>query len=99
MNKDVEKVIAENQGLFNKYRADKPWVKLIPPETAAEKYVGGTLENWYIVGLSVTGDLFGDDRWSDGQQVTTSYVVNLDVDKGYLETRNTVYGLGKKRGS
>lgn len=62
-----------------------------------EKRNGGLLKNVYTQGpinfLRVTGELYGDSRWSDGTTITTSNVIKLDLEKGILETRNTIYTL------
>lgn len=58
---------------------------------------GGLLKNAYTQGpinfLRVTGELYGDTRWKDGTTVTTSNVIKFDLEKGILETRNTIYTL------
>lgn len=77
-----------------------PWAHLIPPELD-NKYKGGILESWSINRSGgVGGFIYDDDRWREGSWINTSYVVNIVYDEekeeGYLETRNTIYGLGKK---
>ena len=62
-----------------------------------EKRNGGLLKNAYAQGpinyLRVTGELYGDTRWKDGTTITTSNVIKLDLEKGVLETRNTIYKI------
>lgn len=63
---------------------------------------GGRLENWVInthsrngfVYVTLSGNLHDDpqDRWPEGQWVTTSYIVRWRGSK--VETRNTIYALG-----
>lgn len=75
----------------------KPWVKQIQPESS-DKPLGGRLESWLVSGVQVKGYLRDDpmNRWKDDSFITTSYVVELNEEEGYLETRNTRYDLGEK---
>lgn len=63
------------------------------------------LENWevypYFPGsqsevLVAEGDIYNDKRWPDGTHIYTSAVKNLADDETSLQTRNTLYQLGKK---
>jgi hypothetical protein len=69
------------------------------------KREGGTLHNWRVVKPYYTddddrsvvmGDITGDSRFDDGDEVTTTRIIEIFEDK-YLETKNTYYKLGKKR--
>ena len=65
------------------------------------------LENWSIVTvplnpyqapelikMRLSGEVYGDTRFDDGAQVTTSSVVALDTVKKVASTNNTEYKLG-----
>lgn len=95
---ECEKAIQENPERFKSFVGDRSWIKQIPPEKH-DKPVGGRLENWYKNGAVVNGTIYDDPRkyFSDGQFIHTSYIVHIDVDKGYLETRNTLYVLGEPK--
>lgn len=63
----------------------------------------GTLENWRLVDWCkskgdqvVCGWLYGDDRFEDGTEIRTSGIVKLDRENNTLETRNSIYKLGKE---
>jgi hypothetical protein len=67
------------------------------------KRIGGLLEDWsyhcwdksqelYVVYANV----YGDTDWEEGFYIRTSAVVKLDEENSVLETRNTIYKLGKK---
>ena len=65
--------------------------------------VTGLLENWYPFGYAIAGEIHGDKnkRFDDGTTIRTSTVqgdmTNLkEGDK--IETRNSTYLLGKKKG-
>jgi hypothetical protein len=72
-------------------------------KTREQKRVGGTLENWALfkwwgsahAGYVICGDVFGDSGWRDGDDLRTSLIVNIDVEKNEAETLNTIYKLGK----
>ena len=70
----------------------------------SDKKYGGKLENWKVVDWCnslgetvVYGKLYNDPagRFPDGEVVRTSYVVKLDYENNKLETKNTIYDLGK----
>lgn len=54
------------------------------------------LENWSEYGKCVVGEIFGDNRFPDGSFITTSEVKTLDREAKTLQTRNTLYELGKE---
>lgn len=93
-----EKAIQENPERFKSFVGDRSWVKQIPPEKQ-DKPIGGRLENWYKNGAVVNGFIYEDPRnyFRDGEFIHTSYIVSIDTTKGYLETRNTIYMLGKPK--
>lgn len=57
------------------------------------------IENWYVVVKRIHGDAYGHPRFDDGTAVVTSVIENKsktpykEGDK--VETRNTLYTLGK----
>jgi hypothetical protein len=51
------------------------------------------LENWTRVGNMFYGNVYEHPRFIPGYQIHTSYVVSVEGDR--LETRNTIYTLGK----
>ncbi len=50
------------------------------------------IENWDIIEQNgqeiLTGNVYGDDRYHDGDKIRTSVVT-------HIETKNTIYQLGK----
>jgi len=70
-----------------------------------------TIENWAVVQRAVTlsalnygelqpgkhlmGKVVGHTALANGECVYTSPILRVDVNKGQVETRNTVYQLGK----
>ena len=96
----VEESIEENSELFEYLY---PWAKVKAPDNKEDKYQGGTIKNWWANTneegevITLAGYIYGDDRWPDGVDIRTSYVVNLEYDEatetGVVETRNTVYLL------
>jgi len=60
------------------------------------KRQGGELRNWYFYGKSIVGNIYNDKNWEQGEQITTSYVVKFDREKGIVETRNTIYTLAEE---
>lgn len=56
-----------------------------------------TLTNWTIVdrgGLyCLRGDTLNDDRFKNGETVTTSMLEKIDFVKSVAETKNTIYRL------
>jgi len=67
--------------------------------------ITGLLENWYVVRVSedefiIQGEIWGDikGRFPNGTFIHTSGILNRDVAEGcVVETRNSVYKLGKMR--
>lgn len=62
--------------------------------------VRGTIENWNLVynfegRFIITGKMFNSDAFQDGAEVSTSTVRQIDVENGYVRTKNSVYKLGK----
>ena len=66
------------------------------------------LENWFVISCSdnpfqdskilprwLVGDIYGDPRFKDGMNVTTSDLQILDVKARIAKTRNTEYQLGE----
>jgi hypothetical protein len=53
------------------------------------------LENWYIIGRSLIGQVYNDERFADGTEIQTSRIIKLDSEAGIAQTRNTTYELGK----
>ncbi len=65
------------------------------------KYVvTARLENWFKDPdhNMLWGNIFEDihHRWLDGHDIHTSYIVEMNVEKGYVRTLNSLYLLGKK---
>lgn len=54
------------------------------------------IEDWERVGRRLTGKVYGHPGWPDGELVTTTEVLVNRV--GSVETRNTLYQLGKRKG-
>lgn len=67
----------------------------------------GKIENWSIQIVrqdeykapeqgrsAVVGSIYNDMRAVDGTPITTSRLVNLDVENSTLETNNSIYDLG-----
>ena len=44
--------------------------------------------------FQINGDIYNDARWGDGTNVTTSDVVNIDIENKTLRTKNTLYRIG-----
>jgi hypothetical protein len=107
MNKQelIEKCEQSIQDEDQYFQSAYPWAKVVPP-VKEDKYQGGVLNPWWEVKndlgevLFVKGIIKDDDRFPDGVDVRTSYVVDLNYDEGtqtgQVWTRNTVYTLGKK---
>jgi hypothetical protein len=66
------------------------------------------LENWAVVeeklalryeelkpGERLMGNILGDARAPDGTLIYTSIILRVDIPNGVVETRNTLYHLGK----
>jgi len=67
------------------------------------KRKGGTIENWCLVDwyndgktFVISGDIYGDMFWPEGEDLRTSFLVNLDLVNREAETLNTIYKLGKE---
>jgi hypothetical protein len=67
-----------------------------------------TIENWAVVrtgsylayqelepGNILVGRVFGHAKLSDAKSIFTSPIVSVDLDKRQVETKNTIYSLGK----
>lgn len=63
--------------------------------------VTARLENWtyYEGGVWVHGEVYDDihHRWRNGTIITTSKIVNLDIENGHVRTLNSLYVLGKRK--
>lgn len=58
------------------------------------------IENWFIVAGRIYGKIYGHPLFPDGEEVTTSHLVNKEqiCETGQtVETKNTFYKLGDKR--
>jgi len=61
------------------------------------------LENWVFIGGVLYGEVLNHPRFDDGTLVRTSTVISEPTEEpakegDVIETRNTFYELGKKRG-
>lgn len=76
-----------------------------------EKEIMGRIENWYegnpygyasLDGgtMCIFGEVYDDPRgrFEDGDSIRTSGIVKLDEENNTVETRNSIYTLGKPRG-
>ncbi len=54
------------------------------------------LENWFVAGSRLVGDVFADSRHrrTDGEEITTDTILRFNDDSTQCETSNTVYHLG-----
>jgi hypothetical protein len=50
------------------------------------------LENWYLCGSSICGDVYGNPKFEDGMFIRTSTVQS--VDEFSVNTLNSTYDLG-----
>jgi hypothetical protein len=41
----------------------------------AEKRAGGELRNWIFIGSSISGRIYNDEKYKDGEYIKTSYIV------------------------
>jgi hypothetical protein len=99
----VEDVLQTEEG--HVHLLGYPWAKQQVPKTE-DKHQGGTISDWVATVddagdvLFIRGRITDDNRFLTGEALRTSYVVNMDYDEatqtGTLETRNTLYLLGKK---
>lgn len=84
------------------YYNEFPWATPVGGAERSEKKYGGRFENWTAVGKVVWGNLYDDpqERFREGEYIHTSYIVDVAWDReneiGTIETRNTIYELGKK---
>lgn len=66
------------------------------------------IENWYIFSTDnnefrapelklkrLGGNVYNHPNFNDGAQVSTSNIVNINLEEKLVETRNTCYLLGK----
>jgi hypothetical protein len=74
-------------------------------KTREEKRAGGTISNWTLCSFTrggnpepvcyfLIGSVDGDTVFGYEPNLTTSAIVNLDLEAGEVETFNTVYKLG-----
>lgn len=56
-----------------------------------------TLDNWFEVGNVLIGDVIDHPKLGNVEGCKTSVVIQLNTEKGFCETRNTVYKLGKSQ--
>lgn len=57
------------------------------------------MEDWQIIDYRLHGKIYDHPHFPDGKQVRTSIILSApdEADRnGYIETRNTIYKLGKK---
>lgn len=59
------------------------------------------IENWDMitiggVNLALYGEVYNHENFADGTSVTTSRIEREDLENGIIETKNTIYLLGKK---
>ena len=59
-----------------------------------DKRMGGRIDNWCIELGVMWGEVYGDDLWLEGSDLKTSYVIEVDLVRNIVETRNTIYQLG-----
>ena len=52
------------------------------------------IDNWYEFGDRIWGNVSGNPKFRDGAFIHTSSIV--DINEGYVQTRNTLYRLGTK---
>lgn len=52
-----------------------------------------TLKNWCFNGTFLTGNVYGHERFRDGQLVHTSVVMEINKEEGWAKTLNTYYIL------
>jgi len=56
-----------------------------------------TITNWKIEDMGdyfrLTGSVFGDDRFEEGEPIYTSMLLRIDFEKNIAETKNTIYNL------
>lgn len=100
---DLVEVVIQHEA--EAFTADYPWAKPVVP-AKEDKYQGGTLKHWKGIFnehgelMHIYGYVYGDDRWRDGTDVRTSYIVDLQYDEesqtGVVETRNTIYQLSER---
>jgi hypothetical protein len=54
------------------------------------------IENWTCDGNHLTGIVYGHPNFADGTVVTTSFIQTALDNGTAIETRNTIYELGKQ---
>jgi len=58
------------------------------------------IENWTLISLGannhyqITGQVYGDHRCGNGDDIRTSSLKSIDFEKGKAQTLNTLYDLG-----
>lgn len=58
------------------------------------------LHNWKLCpashGSYIFGQIYNDNRFSNGKVVRTSGIVAMSIKQGIARTKNTIYDLGKE---
>jgi len=79
-------------------------MKFNPWTGTQHKLQGGRIENWmFITGKCLLGNIYDDPRGNHsdghdfrvGNSIITSAVIKVDQENGTVETKNTIYTLGK----
>jgi hypothetical protein len=104
MINQVEEAL-QDEDIAEIFTSEFPWATVVPP-SKEDKVRGGLLDPWWEHKtpsgelLYVEGYIHGDERFPYSTTVRTSYVVDLlyndENQSGTVETRNTVYRLGRK---
>ena len=78
-------------------------MKLENIQSRDSKRQGGKLNNWYKFACCpdgsdfvIKGQVSGDDKWDEGEYLTTSLVMRVNENDNTIETLNTIYTLGNK---
>lgn len=53
-----------------------------------------TINNWYVLGGMICGEVYGHPKLKDGETIVTSRVARWDLAMEYAYTVNTDYKLG-----
>lgn len=53
------------------------------------------INNWFISGKGIVGEVTNHPVFADGECITTSRLIELDLKRNIAETKNTIYILGK----
>jgi len=61
----------------------------VSQEAIDQLYPGANAKPMVFTGTVVSGS----DRWFPGYHMRSSLIVNIDRDKGVIETRNTIYDI------